>query len=98
VAGQAAVGQAVAGQAVAGQAAADLAVADRAVADRAAEIAAEGRPVVICAHRENLSLLLEAACSALRSVPPPGPALRKGGFWVLHSWDGTMISAERHHT
>jgi hypothetical protein len=54
--------------------------------------------VVICAHRENLQLLLEAACSGMRSVRPRGPALGKGGFWVLHSAGGTLISAERHRS
>jgi 8-oxo-(d)GTP phosphatase len=78
-------------------------VAGKAAADRAAAIAADGRPVVICAHRENLPLLLDAACSGLRSAPPPAPAgqqkgaaLSKGGFWVLQSSEGTMVSAERH--
>ncbi len=68
----------------------------QAASDRMASIAREGQPVVICAHRENLPQLLEAACAALRSTPPAGPVLRKGGFWVLQSWAGTMASAERH--
>jgi 8-oxo-(d)GTP phosphatase len=71
--------------------------AGQAAFDRAAAIAADGTPVVICAHRENLPLLLDAACAALRSAPPQGPGLRKGGFWVLHSADGTMVAADRHH-
>jgi 8-oxo-dGTP pyrophosphatase MutT (NUDIX family)/phosphohistidine phosphatase SixA len=71
--------------------------AGHAVADRVAAIVGDGRPVVICAHRENLPQLLEAACAALGSAPPQGPVLGKGGFWVLHSADGTMASAERHH-
>jgi len=69
----------------------------QAAAGRAAVIAADGTPAVICAHRENLPLLLDAACAAVRSAPPEGPALRKGGFWVLHSAAGTMVSAEHHH-
>jgi 8-oxo-(d)GTP phosphatase len=95
--GRAVAKRAVAERAAADRAAVDRAVMDRAAADRAAAIAADGRPVVICAHRENLPLLLEAACAGLRSAPPEDPALPKGGFWVLHSWDGTIVSAEQHH-
>jgi 8-oxo-dGTP pyrophosphatase MutT (NUDIX family) len=90
------VGQHGVGQHGVGQHGAWQAATGRAAADRAAAIAADGRPVVICAHRENLPLLLDAACSALGSGRPPGPALGKGGFWVLHSADGALISAERH--
>jgi 8-oxo-(d)GTP phosphatase len=85
------------GRAAVDGAAADRAVMDRAAADRAAAIAADGRPVVICAHRENLPLLLDAACAGLRAARPEDPPLPKGGFWVLHSWDGKMVSAEQHH-
>jgi 8-oxo-(d)GTP phosphatase len=75
----------------------DRVAADRAAADRAAAIAADGTPTVICAHRENLPLLMKAVCSRLGSGSPDGRALRKGGFWVLQSAGGTLISAERHH-
>jgi 8-oxo-(d)GTP phosphatase len=95
--GRAADDRAFAGQAAAAPAGADRAAADLAAADRAASIAADGRPVVICAHRENLPLLLDAACSGLRSGWPGSPMLPKGGFWVLHSSAGTLVSAERHH-
>ena len=94
---RAAVDRAAVDRAAVDRAAVDQAVVDRAAAARAAAIAADGRPVVICAHRENLPLLLDAACSALRSGRPGSPVLPKGGFWVLHSSDGTMVSAERHH-
>jgi 8-oxo-dGTP diphosphatase len=80
----------------AGPRGADPAAADRAAADRAAAIAADGVPAVICTHRENLPLLLEAACARLGSGPPDGPALAKGGFWVLQSADRKLASAERH--
>lgn len=59
--------------------------------------AAEGRPAVICAHRENLPQLLEAACRQLGAEAPDGPPLRKGEFWVLHRADGKLAAAERHH-
>jgi 8-oxo-dGTP diphosphatase len=67
-----------------------------AVALRAAALATEDRSVVICAHRENLPMLLAAACARLGSSPPAGSALRKGRFWVLHVADGTLAAVERH--
>jgi 8-oxo-(d)GTP phosphatase len=62
----------------------------------AASVAAEGGPTVICAHRENLPLLLRAACAQLGASEPAGPPLRKGEFWVLHRADGQLAGAERH--
>jgi 8-oxo-(d)GTP phosphatase len=61
----------------------------------AAAVAA-GRPTVICAHRENIPPLLVAAGEALGAAPPDGPALRKAGFWVLHSAGGALIATEQH--
>ena len=65
-------------------------------ADRAGELAASGVPTVVCVHRENLPLLLEAACTALSSEPPPFAPLPKGAFWVLQSAGGVLVSAEQH--
>ncbi len=62
-----------------------------------ASAAADGRPTVICAHRENMPLLLEAACRQLGADVPAGPPLRKAEFWVLHRADGQLAAAERHH-
>jgi 8-oxo-dGTP pyrophosphatase MutT (NUDIX family)/phosphohistidine phosphatase SixA len=67
-----------------------------AVALRAAALADADRSAVVCAHRENLPLLLAAACARLGSSTPAGPPLRKSGFWVLHLADGTLTAAERH--
>ena len=67
-----------------------------AAALRAAALVAQERPAVICAHRENLPLLLVAACARLGSSPPAGPALRKGGFYVLHVAGGRLAAAEQH--
>jgi 8-oxo-(d)GTP phosphatase len=67
-----------------------------AVALRAAAVAASNRPAVVCAHRENLPVLLAAACARLGSTTPTGPPLRKGGFWVLHVADGALAGAERY--
>jgi 8-oxo-(d)GTP phosphatase len=62
----------------------------------AARLAADGQPTVICAHRENLPLLLDAICEQLGAEPPTGPPLRKAGFWVLHRASGWLAAAERH--
>jgi 8-oxo-dGTP pyrophosphatase MutT (NUDIX family)/phosphohistidine phosphatase SixA len=64
---------------------------------RAAALATQGRPAVVCAHRENLPLLVAACCARLDARPPPGPPLRKGRFWVLHvAADGMLAATERH--
>jgi 8-oxo-dGTP pyrophosphatase MutT (NUDIX family)/phosphohistidine phosphatase SixA len=63
---------------------------------RAADLVAEERPIVICAHRENVPLLLASACARLGSSPPAGPSLRKGAFCVLHVAGGALAGAERH--
>jgi 8-oxo-(d)GTP phosphatase len=71
--------------------------ADAAARRVAAAVAADGRPVLVCAHRENLPPLLSAACEALGARVPDGPALRKGGFWVLHTAAGALAGSEQHH-
>jgi len=68
------------------------------VASRCAELAASGVPTLMCAHRENLPVMLAAACRALGAGPPAGRPLPKGGFWVLQSAAGQLLSAERHDT
>jgi 8-oxo-(d)GTP phosphatase len=69
---------------------------DEAAARRAAAIAAAGQPAVICAHREDLPVLLATVCGSLGAPPPEGAQLPKGSFWVLHRADGSLISAEQH--
>jgi 8-oxo-dGTP diphosphatase len=64
---------------------------------RVAAIIATGRPAIICGHRENLPVLLAAACAALGSAPPGGGPLHPAGFWVLHAADGVLAAAEHHH-
>ncbi len=64
-----------------------------------AELAAVREPAVVCAHRENLPELMEAACAELGA---PGQArdvrpLRKGEFLVLHRAGGTLAALERYH-
>jgi 8-oxo-dGTP pyrophosphatase MutT (NUDIX family)/phosphohistidine phosphatase SixA len=67
-----------------------------AAALQAAALVTQQRPAVICAHRENLPLLAAAACARLGASPPVGPALRMGGFSVLHVAGGRLAGAERH--
>ena len=69
------------------------------VMDLAVAIAAERQPAVLCAHRENLAPALAAIRGYLgvgRPAGPDGPGLDKGGFWVLHTADGTLAGTERH--
>ena len=67
-----------------------------AVALRAAGLAADERAAVVCVHRENLPMLLAAACARLGSSPPAGGPLPKGGFWILHVAGATLAATERH--
>jgi 8-oxo-(d)GTP phosphatase len=69
---------------------------DQAARDGAASLARSRVPTVICAHRENLPIMIDAAFRALATTPPEGEPLRKGEFWALHSADGKLVSAERH--
>jgi len=60
-------------------------------------LAADNRPVVVCAHRENMPALLDAACAALGAQRPVGKPLRKAEFAVLHRAAGTLAALERYH-
>ena len=51
---------------------------------------------VVCAHGENLPMLLDWACAWLGTKVPDSPQLAKGAFWVLHIDRGTAVSAERY--
>jgi 8-oxo-(d)GTP phosphatase len=62
-----------------------------------ARLVADRRPVVICAHRENLPTLLAAAFAALGQHVPPGKPLRKGEFVVLHRAAGKLAAVEQYH-
>jgi 8-oxo-dGTP diphosphatase len=70
---------------------------DEAAQQRAAALTAAGQPVVICAHRENLPVLLDAVCGVLGALPPDGKPLPKAGFWVLHRAGRSLVSAEQHY-
>lgn len=69
----------------------------RPAARRVTELIAEQAPALICAHRENLPVLLDAATVVLGAQSPPAdPPLDKGSFVVLQSADRVLASAERH--
>jgi len=56
------------------------------------DLVAAGRPVILCAHRENLPSLLEAALESVSEAKVPdkiAKPLPKGGFLVLHIASGT---------
>jgi 8-oxo-dGTP pyrophosphatase MutT (NUDIX family)/phosphohistidine phosphatase SixA len=72
-------------------------VAPETAALRAATVASGGRAAVVCAHRENLPLLLAACCAQLDARPPSGPPLRKARFWVLHVAPGGVLAATERH-
>jgi 8-oxo-dGTP diphosphatase len=73
------------------------AVADPEAAKAMAMLAAADEPVVICAHRENMPFLLDAACAELGADCPPVEPLRKGEFLILHRADGKLAAIERYH-
>jgi len=65
-------------------------------AARAAALALSGEPALVCAHRENLPGLIQAAFGALGASPPEAISLRKAEFLVLQRVGGALVSAERH--
>ena len=71
----------------------------RPAARRTAELMAQRLPTLICAHRENLPVMLDAARAALGADHPAEPPLKrplsKGSFMVLQSADGALVSTER---
>ena len=63
---------------------------------RITEAARSRRPVIICAHRQNLHWLLAEACAVAGAPVPDGPSLQRGAFWVLQMAGGQLASAEQH--
>ena len=63
---------------------------------RIADVVASRRPVIICAHRQNLSWMLAEACEITGAPVPNGPPLQRGAFWVLQFGGGRLVSAEQH--
>lgn len=71
----------------------------RQAARRTAELAVQRLPMLICAHGENLPVMLAAASAALAGDVGGAleqPPLGKGSFLVMQSADGVLISSERH--
>jgi 8-oxo-dGTP diphosphatase len=76
------------------------------VASLATRLAVSGVPTLVCAHRENLPAIIDAALlglgagSSAAGPPATGPntsePLGKSEFWVLHSADRSLVAAERH--
>jgi 8-oxo-dGTP pyrophosphatase MutT (NUDIX family) len=66
------------------------------VAALAARLVVAGKPVVVCAHRENMPALLAGACAQLGSAPPAGPPVKKAEFVVLHAAGEKLVATERH--
>jgi 8-oxo-(d)GTP phosphatase len=52
--------------------------ADESAVTAMARLAADSRPVIVCAHRENLPVLLDAACAALGGSPGGGSPAGSG--------------------
>jgi 8-oxo-dGTP pyrophosphatase MutT (NUDIX family) len=75
----------------------DVPAAQEQAAKAAAHAAADPRPAIICAHRENLPAIIGAACAELGAPLPEGDPLRKGEFLVLHRAEGGLAAIERHH-
>jgi len=65
-----------------------------------ADAIAAGTPVVACAHRENLPVLVGAAVAALRAGPdlPAGwdAPLPTAAFLAVHAAGGTLVAADRY--
>jgi 8-oxo-dGTP diphosphatase len=61
----------------------------------AAPLALAGKPVIICAHRENLPAVIDVVFGAV-GAQAPREALRKSEFLVAHLADGKLAGLERH--
>jgi 8-oxo-dGTP diphosphatase len=64
---------------------------------RVDQILGSGLPAVLCGHRENLSLILEEACTVLGAKVTESAPLPLAGFWVLHVGWNALTSREEHH-
>jgi 8-oxo-(d)GTP phosphatase len=60
------------------------------------DLVASAKPVVVCAHRENVASIVTEACQALEAPVPEDMALPKAGLWVLNVAAGTLTSADRY--
>jgi 8-oxo-(d)GTP phosphatase len=70
---------------------------EKAARQRMAELVTRPTGAVICAHRENLPVLLDGALAALPGHPLPQDwSPPKAGFWVLHLAGGGLAALEHH--
>jgi 8-oxo-dGTP diphosphatase len=65
-------------------------------ANRMANLIADDVPTLVCTHGELLTTLIVELCTRLDGKTPDEPALRKGGFWILHVANGSLAALERH--
>jgi 8-oxo-dGTP diphosphatase len=65
------------------------------VAERVRRHAATG-PLAVCGPQRVVTGLLHALGQGSTVRPPHEPALRKGGWWLLHHRDGAITAYERH--
>jgi 8-oxo-dGTP diphosphatase len=63
---------------------------------RFVQLLGDGVPTLVCTHGELVPDIIGRACEALGATPPQDAKLPKGGFWVLHTAGGTLVSIERH--
>jgi 8-oxo-dGTP pyrophosphatase MutT (NUDIX family)/phosphohistidine phosphatase SixA len=70
--------------------------ASKEAAGRFVQLLGDRLPTLVCTHGELVPELIGRACEALCADPPEDPRLPKGGFWVLHTAGGRLVSIERH--
>jgi 8-oxo-(d)GTP phosphatase len=63
---------------------------------RFVRLLADELPTLVCTHGELVPDIIARACETLGAPAPEDPKLPKGGFWVLHTAGGTLVSLERH--
>ena len=70
-----------------------------------ASVLASGQPAILCAHRENLPVLIAGVAAGLSAGEPPpgsGDPTPTAGFWALHvlagkgTAPGTLVAADRY--
>ncbi len=70
--------------------------ASKEAAGRYVQLLADAVPTLVCTHGELVPDLIGRACEVLGAPPPEDAHLPKGGFWVLHTAAGALVSIERH--
>lgn len=60
------------------------------------DLVSSAKPVVVCAHRENVASIVIEACQALDAPGPTDLSLPKAGFWVLNVAAGVLTAADRY--